>query len=307
MRALNTITLHYLQAFVLSAELGSVSAAARALGKRQSQLSGWVQDLEAELALELFVRSGNSLQLSASGQALLPLAQHLLAQSSRLQTAALSLQQHPKLVLNMGIAPHIPQQLLTPALVVFFKTQTAVQLQLTCHNEEILTQGLQDGLFDMVLLHESVVQHSSSYDYCRAGHYDEIMVVASDHPLARKTAVTTTDLAPFRELICAGQVPHQPDETGFSGHFSVINDFNTLIDVLQNTDCIALLPELMLQTHLQQGYLVKLALSHEQSVIRRRLELHWPLGGQHNSLIALWLSLVQQALNNQGSDKQCGR
>lgn len=307
MQPLNTVTLHYLQAFVLSAELGSISAAARALGKRQSQVSGWIQDLEAELALELFIRSGNSLHLSQSGETLLPLAQHTLAQSSRLQAAAQALLQHQKLILHVGIAPHIPQAILTDAIVGFIRQQPQVQIRLSTHHEAQLNAGLQDGTFDMLVLHESIELHSSRYDYCRIGSYDEVMVARAGHPLAGKRLVNAADLAPFRELICADNYEPSFDESGYSGHFSLIDDFHTLCHVLLKTDCIALLPVLMVNSFLQQGSFVSLPLSQELSTIRRRIELRWPLGSQHNQLIHCWLTLVQQALSSPDSGTPPGR
>lgn len=307
MQSLNTVTLHYLQAFVLSAELGSISAAARALGKRQSQVSGWVQDLEAELALDLFIRSGNSLQLSQAGDTLLPLAQHTLAQSSRLQAAAQALLQHQKLVLHVGIAPHIPHAILTDAIVGFIQQQPQVQIRLSTHNEVQLNTGLLDGTFDMLVLHESAELNCSRYDYCRVGHYDEVMVARAGHPLAGKASVNAADLTPFRELICANDYKPSFDESGYSGHFSLIGDFHTLCQVLLKTDCIALLPALMVRSFLQQGSFVALPLNQELSAIRRRIELRWPLGSQHNQLIHGWLTLVQQALSSPDSDTQSGR
>jgi DNA-binding transcriptional LysR family regulator len=302
MQSLNTFSLHYLQAFVLSAELGSISAAARVLGKRQSQLSGWIADLEAELNLALFTRTGNSLQLSPDGHTLLPLAQHAVAQSNRLQAAAHALQQHKQLVLVIGVAPHIPQQLLTDAIVGFMQEQPHVQVRIITQSEEDLVQGLTDNLLDVVLLHESIELHCSRYDYCRVGFYDEVFTVRAGHPLARAASLEVEDLAPFRELIWSQHYQQSVDESGYSGHSSQIADFNTLKSVLLKTDCVALLPALMVASCIQDGQLTMLRINNELSTMRRRLELRWPLGSQHKTIIRSWLRLVCQTLNNQNSD-----
>lgn len=298
----NAISLHYLSAFVLSVELGSISAAARALAKRQSQLSGWIQELEVELNVELFIRSSNRLELSPAGHALLPLAQHTLAQSSRLQAAAVAFKQHQQLLLKVGVAHHIPQQMLTEAITNFFAMHPQVQLQLSTHNDHELEQGVIAGEFDMVLMHESIALHNSRYEYCRVGVYDEVMVVRASHPLAGKKHLSTADLAPFRELVFANHYQHSIEESGYSGHFSMIGDFSTLHSVLLQSECLALLPTIMVAKSCQQGLLVQLSLSHELSPIRRRLELRWPLGGQHNSLIGSWLKLLQQSFSSLDSD-----
>lgn len=312
--ASNTLTLHYLQAFVLTAELGSVSAAARALGKRQSQVSLWVQELEIELAQSLFIRSGNSLQLSAAGQSLLPLAQHTLAQSTRLQAAAAALRQQHSLVFHIGVARHIPQPLFAEAIARFIALHPQVQLRVTTHSEDYLQDQLAEGGFDLILVHESLTQHSSSYDYCRVGYYDEVMVVRTGHPLLQQpgsgahlaagdaTGVTqhfsSADLAPYRELVCSAESPATLDESGYSGQFSLLDDFPTLRAVLCRTDSLALLPLVLVQADLDAGLLQMLPLAQERSTIRRRLELRWPLGSQHQPLTACWLALLQQTLTN---------
>lgn len=59
------------RAFLVTAELGSLSAAARALGMAQPTLSRQVAALEHELRVELFERVGRGLVLSESGARLL--------------------------------------------------------------------------------------------------------------------------------------------------------------------------------------------------------------------------------------------
>jgi DNA-binding transcriptional LysR family regulator len=59
------------RAFLATAEEGSLSAAARALGLTQPTLGRQVSALEAELGVTLFERVGRSLELTQSGQELL--------------------------------------------------------------------------------------------------------------------------------------------------------------------------------------------------------------------------------------------
>lgn len=59
------------RAFLVTAEEGSYSAAARALGLTQPTVGRQVQALEEELGVVLFERVGNSLELTDSGQELL--------------------------------------------------------------------------------------------------------------------------------------------------------------------------------------------------------------------------------------------
>ena len=59
--------LNHLQSFVLSAELGSFSAAARRLGLTPAAVSKNVARLEASLGLRLFQRSTRRLTLTEGG------------------------------------------------------------------------------------------------------------------------------------------------------------------------------------------------------------------------------------------------
>ena len=59
------MNIQHLKAFVQAAHLGSISAAAREMGKRQSQVSQWIADLEVDFGVELFVRTDNSTRPAA--------------------------------------------------------------------------------------------------------------------------------------------------------------------------------------------------------------------------------------------------
>ena len=73
------MTLQQLAYFLASAEHGSFSAAAEAVGLAQPSLSDQVRRLEAELGVPLFARVGRGLVLTDAGHALRPEAQRTLA------------------------------------------------------------------------------------------------------------------------------------------------------------------------------------------------------------------------------------
>jgi DNA-binding transcriptional LysR family regulator len=76
--------------FVAVAEEGSVSAAADVVHVTQPAISRQLQQLEAELGVELFVRSAGRLRLSAAGAAFLPHARDVLGRASTARAAARS-------------------------------------------------------------------------------------------------------------------------------------------------------------------------------------------------------------------------
>src|SRR6185369_15475564 len=76
------------RAFLVTAEAGSLSAAARALGMAQPTLSRQVAALEHELRVTLFERVGRGLELTDSGRALLEHVRGMGDAASRMALSA---------------------------------------------------------------------------------------------------------------------------------------------------------------------------------------------------------------------------
>lgn len=87
-RARATFDWNRLRAFLVTAEEGSLSAAARALGLAQPTLGRQVAALEEELGVALFERVGRSLSLTRSGLELLEHARAMGAAAGRVSLAA---------------------------------------------------------------------------------------------------------------------------------------------------------------------------------------------------------------------------
>lgn len=87
-RARATFDWNRLRAFLVTAEEGSLSAAARALGLAQPTLGRQVAALEEELGVALFERVGRSLSLTRSGLELLEHARAMSEAAGRVSLAA---------------------------------------------------------------------------------------------------------------------------------------------------------------------------------------------------------------------------
>ena len=77
-----------LRDFLALSELGSISAAARALGVSQPALSRRLQKLEEALDVELFVRSQRGMRLTAAGERVRALAQRMQDAAQHIPSAA---------------------------------------------------------------------------------------------------------------------------------------------------------------------------------------------------------------------------
>ena len=95
------------EVFLAVLDHGSFSAAARALHRVPSAVSMAIANLEAELDLSLFDRSGREPQPTAAARSLEPQARLLAAQLKQLQVQALALTQGLENRLTLAIAPEL--------------------------------------------------------------------------------------------------------------------------------------------------------------------------------------------------------
>jgi len=77
-----------LQSFIAVADAGSLSGAAREHGGSQPTMGRHIGALEAELGVRLFERTGQGLELTATGTDLLEHARHMAAAAGRLSLSA---------------------------------------------------------------------------------------------------------------------------------------------------------------------------------------------------------------------------
>ena len=95
--------------FVETMKHGSITGAAKALGKPKSTLSRQLSDFEEALGVRLVERTTRSLNLTEAGAALLEQSQSLIEELSDIQTSIGAYQRHPKGNLTL----RWPQELFT--------------------------------------------------------------------------------------------------------------------------------------------------------------------------------------------------
>lgn len=118
-----------LVAFVLTAELGSFSAAARQLGKRQSTISEAIANLEIDLGVMLFDRQARLPTLSEAGANLLPLAQRILAAQDALSVQARRLADGGEPRLSLVLSDTFPSLEFEAMLHAFAERFPATELE----------------------------------------------------------------------------------------------------------------------------------------------------------------------------------
>ena len=113
---LDGLTLDQMRVFVTVAETGSFRAAARRLRRVQSAISHAIGNLESQLEVELFDRSGRRPQLNPAGKTLLADIRVLLLKADAVRARARGLGQGVELEIVLAVDPQFPLPVVGRAL-----------------------------------------------------------------------------------------------------------------------------------------------------------------------------------------------
>lgn len=197
-------SLEQLRVLLAAAQAGSFSAAARQLGKAQSVVSTAIANLEIDLGLELFDRSGRYPVLTEAGVRISQEAGILLAQSERLQAIAgeLATGVESRLTLAIDDDSHLPW--LGSVLERFATRYPTVELELLFPLMEDLTEMLTSGRAQLGISYQK--EHPQREIVARSlGGVPMPLVVSPEHPLAHKAPLRESDLQGARQLMVTGR------------------------------------------------------------------------------------------------------
>lgn len=129
--------------FVQVARAGSFRAAATALAMPTSTVSRRVADLEAQLGVQLLLRTTRALALTAAGVAFLDEAEPALAGLQAAGTAVMALRNEPRGTLRITATVSLGERFLAPIVAGFLDAYPAVDLEvlLTDRPVDLISEG----------------------------------------------------------------------------------------------------------------------------------------------------------------------
>jgi DNA-binding transcriptional LysR family regulator len=183
-----------LAAFVEVAESGSFSRAGETLHLSQPAISKRIAVLEGQLHKPLFDRVGRLITLTDAGRALLPHAKRVLQDLEDGRRALSHLSDKIGGRLSIGTSHHIGLHRLPPVLREFTRQYPDVDLDIHFMDSEVACQSVLAGKLELgiVTLPTQALPHLEM----RLIWPDPLaVVVAPDHPLAKKKRVALAELA----------------------------------------------------------------------------------------------------------------
>lgn len=173
-------TFRQLRVFTEVARHLSFAKAARALHLTPPAVTMQVKDLEAQIGLALFERSGRQVSLTTPGEYMLVYARKLLATLKDAEDAAARLKQVEAGTLAIGMVS--TAKYFVPRLLADFRSEHAnVEIRLAEGNREKLVRMLQANEVDIAVMGRPPREVATRAEPFAA--HPHVFVAAADHPL----------------------------------------------------------------------------------------------------------------------------
>lgn len=144
--------LQQLAYFVAVAETRHFTRAAERVHVSQPSLSQQIRALETELGAELFTRARGNIALTEAGEALLPLAQRILADADTARLEVQELAQLRRGRVRLGATPSLCTGLLPDVLRAFHDMHPGIRLLIEESGSHGLVRELARGALDLALI-----------------------------------------------------------------------------------------------------------------------------------------------------------
>jgi DNA-binding transcriptional LysR family regulator len=189
-----------LEAFVTTAQERTFSAAARRLGKAQSAVSTAVINLEVDLGVTLFDRSGRYPVLTAEGRALMCEAEAVLLHCVSLQDRANNLNTHVEPRLVIAVDDAIPYAAIAGTLRRFELAFPDLELEIRHPSQDDILRTVERGEV-MLGLTFAQTHYPKEIAFRRLGNINLTHAVHRAHPLAKSDSISFARLSDYRQIV----------------------------------------------------------------------------------------------------------
>lgn len=177
------VTLTQLEAFVLVARLGSVKAAAGALGVSEPAVSSALASLRHQLGDPLVVRRGNAMALTAGGQRVVGIASQMVNLAAEAESAVRQANGAPALVRVVATAT-VAEFVAPPLLAAFGARATSVTTSVGVAEAGEAAALLHERLADVCLGPRLAGELAAGIDTVPMMRYGLVVVASPRHRLA---------------------------------------------------------------------------------------------------------------------------
>ncbi len=186
--------------FIAAAEEQNITRAAARLHVSQPPLSRQIRDLEHELGVLLFERTGKSVRLTEAGRVFLIEARAVVDRAAEAVRAIKSVASGLTGELHVGFAPSLAVEILPQALRKFQIEAPAVLIRLHDLSTEEMLQGLRGHTLDLALMVQLPAQNLRGLQSTELRRCSVSAAVSPAHPLAKRRRVSLAALRSERMI-----------------------------------------------------------------------------------------------------------
>lgn len=280
-------------------ERGGLTAAAAILGTSQPALSRLVADMEIRIGAPIFDRSSRPWRMTSLGESLASQGSAVRVATSRASHAVEQFKGGTDGLLKLGGTPYLSDAVLTPIIAAFQHAQPDVSIDQTHAYTAQLLRRLRRREIDVVVAPVDTMDISPGLSSVRLVAAKNIIACRAQHPLALIGNPKPESLLDYRWVSPPAESPLEIDmrdvlnslgvrhiRTAFSG-----GSLSSVLQILEQSDCLAILPENVLNQVIKRYELTSLAL--KLSTPTRSIALITNEDDARSHLLSEFLAFVQ--------------
>jgi DNA-binding transcriptional LysR family regulator len=275
------LNLYKLEIFAQVVAEGSFSAAAERLLMTQSGVSQHIQDLEASLGVQLFVRSPRGVRLTPAGEKLRDYTQRLLALVAEAEAAVADVGRLPEGEVQVGATPGVGVYVLAECVQGFIAHYPKLRVNIVTDITPRIVEALFGQRLDVGFIEgELSPDLEAKLEVRPLEPIDQFVVVGRKHPFWTQASVTLADLDGQRFIMRqrASQTRIWLDEMfarqGITAQVSAeFDNVESIKRAVTAGPALAILPAYVVRDEVEYGLLRALPIAG--SPLQRTLKLIW--------------------------------
>lgn len=213
-RPYKELTLQQLRSFSETARLGSLAAAAKAIGLTHPTVREQVLALQSEFRVKLVEPHGRGCGLTPEGRTLAELIAPIINSTAALRQRFEQLRVAAVTRLVVASTPRIFQEDLPQPIEMFLGEHPRVRLTFLELRDGQVAEAIESGSADFGVTTQSLSQPAAPGIRIESGYeLDTLLVTAKDHPLARKRSVDPADLRKYPMISSQHTFSDEPEIT----------------------------------------------------------------------------------------------
>ncbi|MDN2480848.1 LysR family transcriptional regulator [Vibrio agarivorans] len=290
------INLDSLLAFVTAADKGSFSAAGRHIGKSQSTVSVSVNNLELDLGVSLFDRSGKYPVLTVEGERLYKQAKVLMRQADRIEHYTAAVRDKVENKIKIGLDPLVPFAVIETALEKMAQKFPFTQIQIIKETREKLFEDLGEDRLDFAL-HLSAEALPDYFEFASVAQLEWACVCSPDCEMADLDIVPSELMTTERQILCASMHDHPVlgPVSVLSQSIWLAHEQDDMIRMVEQGIGWAFLPKIMLDERVGMGTLVEFTPDYQKVNQMYGVDLLWKTNTQYGPVFKYLRELLFEA------------